>query len=259
MNVQFAVKKNGTSGENDIYILEVNPRASRTVPFVAKATNVPVAKLAARIMAGEKLKTFKDAGLLHGMRDNHVAVKAPVFPFSRFAGVDVLLGPEMKSTGEVMGIDRNVAQAFAKSQLGASMKLPKHGTVFISVHDADKDAITGLARDLLQMDFKIIATGGTCTHLTRAGLAVTRVNKVSEGQPHIVDSIINRDVDLIINTTLTRQSLTDGVEIRRTGLMHKVPYYTNMAAATAAVQAIRSIRARDFHIAPIQSYFDDAA
>ncbi len=259
MNVQFAVKRNAESGEHDIYILEVNPRASRTVPFVAKATNVPVAKLAARVMAGEKVKTFRDAGLLLGMKDDHVAVKAPVFPFSRFAGVDVVLGPEMKSTGEVMGIDRHMAQAFAKSQIGAGMWLPREGTVFLSVHDADKDAITGLARDLLGMGFKIIATGGTATHLKRAGLDVMRVNKVSEGQPHIVDAIINRDVHLIINTTLTRQSMTDGVEIRRTGLMHKIPYYTNMAAATAAVQAIRSMKARSFHIAPIQSYFPSEA
>jgi len=256
MNVQFAVKKND-DGENDVYILEVNPRASRTVPFVAKATNVPIAKFAARIMAGEKLSAFH--GHLHGMRDDHVAVKAPVFPFSRFAGVDVLLGPEMKSTGEVMGIDKYMAQAFAKSQIGASMWLPREGTVFLSVHNADKDAVVPLARDLLQMGFKIIATGGTATHLQRAGLEVTRVNKVSEGQPHVVDSIINGDVNLIINTTLTRQSMTDGVEIRRSGLMHKIPYYTNMAAATAVVQAIKSMKARNFHIAPIQSYFDDAA
>ena len=256
MNVQFAVKKND-DGEHDVYILEVNPRASRTVPFVAKATNVPVAKFAARIMAGEKLTAFH--GQLHGMRDGHVAVKAPVFPFSRFAGVDVLLGPEMKSTGEVMGIDKYMAQAFAKSQIGAGQWLPREGTVFLSVHNADKDALVPLARDLLQMGFTIIATGGTATHLQRSGLAVTRVNKVSEGQPHIVDSILNGDVNLIINTTLTRQSLTDGVEIRRTGLMHKIPYYTNMAAATATVQAIKSMKARSFHIAPIQSYFSDAA
>ncbi|MBU6235914.1 MAG: carbamoyl-phosphate synthase large subunit [Alphaproteobacteria bacterium] len=260
MNVQFAVKKNASSGESDIYILEVNPRASRTVPFVAKATNVPVAKMAARIMAGEKLDTFRKAGLLTGMKDDHVAVKAPVFPFSRFPGVDVVLGPEMKSTGEVMGLDKNVAQAFAKSQIGASMWLPREGTVFLSVYDADKPALLPLAKDLLDMGFKIIATGGTCTYLEKAGVKVTRVNKVSEGQPHIVDAIINGDVNLIINTTLTRQSMTDGVEIRRTGLMHKVPYYTNMAAAQAAVLAIRSMKARSFHIAPLQSYFDkDAA
>jgi len=260
MNVQFAVKKNINSGEHDIYILEVNPRASRTVPFVAKATNVPVAKIAARIMAGEKLDVFRKQGMLLGMNDSHVTVKAPVFPFSRFPGVDVLLGPEMKSTGEVMGIDKNVAQAFAKSQLGAGMKLPREGTVFLSVHNADKDGLLPIARDLLDMGFKIVATGGTCTHLERAGLAVTRINKVSEGQPHIVDAIINGDVHLMINTTLTRQSLTDGVEIRRTALMHKVPYYTNMAAALATVQAIRAMKARNFHIAPLQSYFPkDAA
>jgi len=163
----------------------------------------------------------------------------------------------MKSTGEVMGLDKNVAQAFAKSQLGAGMKLPKEGTVFLSVHDADKEAIVGIGRDLVSMGFKLIATGGTCTTLERAGLAVTRVNKVSEGQPHIVDSIINGDVQLMINTTLTRQSMTDGLEIRRSGLMNRVPYYTNMAAALAAVQAIRSTLARSFHIAPLQSYFAD--
>jgi carbamoyl-phosphate synthase large subunit len=167
----------------------------------------------------------------------------------------------MKSTGEVMGIDRNVAQAFAKSQLAASMKLPKEGTVFLSVHDGDKDAVVGIARDLQSMGFNLIATGGTCSTLERAGLKVTRVNKVSEGQPHIVDTIINGDVQLMINTTLTRQAMTDGMEIRRAGLMNRVPYYTNMAAAIAAVQAIRSMQARSFHIAPLQSYFNgqDAA
>ncbi len=255
MNIQFAVKKNRDTGENDIYVLEVNPRASRTVPFVAKATNVPVAKIAARIMAGEPLAGFRAQGLLLGMNADHTAVKAPVFPFSRFPGVDVLLGPEMKSTGEVIGIDRDVAQAYAKSQLGAGMKLPREGRVFLSVHDLDKAALVPIARDLADLGFEIVATGGTCTALQKAGLNVIRVNKVSEGQPHVVDSIINGDVSLIINTTFGPQSIDDGLKIRRAGLMNKVPYYTNMAAAVAAVQAIRAMKARSFTFTTLQGYF----
>jgi carbamoyl-phosphate synthase large subunit len=255
MNVQFAVKKNRDTGEFDIYILEVNPRASRTVPFVAKATGVPVAKLAARIMAGETLADFK--GQLTGMSDSHSAVKAPVFPFSRFAGVDPILGPEMKSTGEVMGIDTDMAQAFAKSQVAAGTVLPSSGTVFLSVRDKDKDGLIEIARELVDLGFKLVATTGTCNTLRAAGLDVTHIKKVMEGQPNIVDAVINGEIHFIINTTKGAQSYADATSIRRMALTYKIPYYTLLSAARAGVQAIRAMRARAFHIAPLQDYFRD--
>lgn len=255
MNVQFAIKRDEDTGENIIYILEVNPRASRTVPFVAKATGTPVAKIAARVMAGEKLQSFKAKGMLRGMTTDHVAVKAPVFPFSRFPGVDPILGPEMKSTGEVMGLDHEVAHAFAKSQLGASVNLPLGGTVFLSVKDADKENLIPVAKELTQLGFNIIATGGTCDTLIKAGLKVTRINKVMEGQPHIADAIINGQVDFIINTTKGPQAVADASSIRRLALMHKIPYYTLLTAAKAGVQAIRAMKSREIHVAPLQSYF----
>jgi carbamoyl-phosphate synthase large subunit len=253
MNVQFAVKRNKNTGENDVFIIEVNPRASRTVPFVAKATGVPVAKIAARVMAGEKLSSFKS--LLKGMTTDHIAVKAPVFPFSRFSGVDPLLGPEMKSTGEVIGLDREIGHAFAKSQLGAGIKIPSSGTVFLSVKDSDKVELIPLAKDLAEMGFKLVATGGTCTFLREEGLDVTRINKVMEGQPHIADAVINDEIDLIINTTKGAQTVVDAFSIRRLALMHKIPYYTLITSARAAVLAIRAMRAKDLDVEPLQSYF----
>ena len=255
MNVQYAVKKNRDTGEFDIYILEVNPRASRTVPFVAKATGVPVAKLAARVMAGETLADFN--GQLTGMSDSHSAVKAPVFPFSRFAGVDPVLGPEMKSTGEVMGIDTDMAQAFAKSQVAAGTVLPSSGTVFLSVRDKDKDALIEIARELVDLGFRLVATTGTCNALRAAGLEVTHIKKVMEGQPNIVDAVINGEIHFIINTTKGAQSYADATSIRRMALTYKIPYYTLLTAARAGVQAIRAMRARAFHIAPLQDYFRD--
>jgi carbamoyl-phosphate synthase large subunit len=257
MNVQFAVKTNRDTGEHDIYILEVNPRASRTVPFVAKATGVPIAKLAANIMAGDALAPYRRSGALDSaLSVNHSAVKAPVFPFNRFAGVDSLLGPEMRSTGEVMGIDKDLAQAYAKAQLGASIALPTKGTVFLSVRDKEKDAILSIANDLIDLGFTLVATRGTYEFLSSANIAINRVNKVSEGQPHIVDGLINGEIDLMINITKGRQAMSDGMQIRRTALMHKVPYYTNLAAATAAIGAIRSMVAKDFDVKPLQSYFN---
>ncbi|MCK6418392.1 MAG: carbamoyl-phosphate synthase large subunit [Alphaproteobacteria bacterium] len=248
MNVQFAVRN------QEIYILEVNPRASRTAPFVAKATGVPVAKIAALLMAGRKLKEFK--AQLTGMSGRHVAVKAPVFPFSRFPGVDPLLGPEMKSTGEVMGIDVDLGQAIAKSQLAAGMKLPTGGTVFLSVKDEDKDDLLPIAQALAGMEFKLLATGGTWKFLKEKGLSVKRINKVLEGQPHIVDALINGEISLVINTTSkSAQALTDSFSIRRMALMNKVPYYTLMTAARAAVQGIQALRSRELTVAPLQSYF----
>ncbi|HPD82735.1 MAG: carbamoyl-phosphate synthase large subunit [Alphaproteobacteria bacterium] len=253
MNVQFAVKMNKDKGEYDIYILEVNPRASRTVPFVAKATNVPVAKIAARIMAGEKIADFRRQ--LIGMSAEHTAVKAPVFPFSRFPGTDVILGPEMKSTGEVMGLDTDFAQAFAKSQIAAGNVLPTEGKVFLSVKDSDKEALIPLAKDLAEMGFDLCATGGTCSKLQEAGLKVERINKVMEGHPHIVDAMINGDIDFLINTTKGPQALSDSMSIRRQAVMHKIPYFTLLTSARAGIQAIHALKTRDMGVKPLQAYF----
>ena len=255
MNVQFAVKMNRNTGEYDIYILEVNPRASRTVPFVAKATNVAVAKIASRVMAGEKLSNFREQ--LIGMSAEHTAVKAPVFPFNRFPGTDVILGPEMKSTGEVMGLDKDFAQAFAKSQLAAGNVLPIAGKVFLSVKDADKQDLIPLAKDLASMGFDLCATGGTCTTLQTSGLDVERINKVMEGHPHIVDSIINGDIALVINTTKGPQALSDSMSIRREAVMHKTPHFTLLTSAKAGIQAIHALQTRDMDVKPLQAYFSD--
>ena len=247
MNVQFAVK------DGDIYVLEVNPRASRTVPFVAKATGVPVAKIAARIMAGEKLASFhleRSRGLAH------VSVKEAVFPFARFPGVDVILGPEMKSTGEVMGIGADFSSAFAKSQLGAGARLPASGAVFISVKDKDKQAAAALARRLAGLGFTLMATDGTAATLTEAGLPVRRINKVLQGRPHCEDAIINGAVQLVINTTEGAQAIRDSFSIRRSALMKNVPHYTTIAGAAAAVDAIEALLSgQGLDVAPLQSYF----
>ncbi len=252
MNVQFAVK------DDEIYILEVNPRASRTVPFVAKATGVPIAKIAARLMAGEKLPSFK---LPCRTKMNHVAVKEAVFPFSRFPGVDTLLGPEMKSTGEVMGIDKDFKRAFAKSQLGAGMVLPIAGTVFISVRDRDKENALQVAKQLSGLGFSVVATGGTQRYLVANGVDAKRVNKVLEGRPHCVDALDNGDVHLVINTTDGAQSIADSFSIRRTALVNNVPHYTTMTAAIAAADAIAVIKdvggAGGLEVAPLQSYFEN--
>ncbi|MEQ8804135.1 MAG: carbamoyl-phosphate synthase large subunit, partial [Rhodospirillales bacterium] len=214
MNVQFAVK------DGDIYILEVNPRASRTVPFVAKATGIPVAKIATRLMCGEKLA---DMDLTSRAVGGHVAVKEAVFPFSRFPGVDTVLGPEMKSTGEVMGLDRDFPRAFAKSQLAAGMSLPTSGTVFISVKDRDKTGMAALARRLAAIGFQLVATGGTQRFLADQGLDVARINKVLEGRPHCEDAIVNGDIHLVINTTEGAQAIEDSRSIRRAALEQGVP------------------------------------
>ncbi len=256
MNVQFAVRINEETGENDIYIIEVNPRASRTVPFVAKATNIPIAKIAARIMAGEKLAAFSD--ILTGMSKDHYAVKAPVFPFNKFSGVDPLLGPEMKSTGEVIGLDKDLAHAMAKAQIGAGSNLPTEGTVFMSVKDEDKTALLFIAKDLIDIGFDIVATGGTCQFLLDNGVKATRINKVMEGQPHIIDAMINGEINLVINTTTkSSQAVSDSSSIRRMALMNKIPYYTLITAATATVSAIKALKARDLNVASLQSYFKE--
>ncbi len=254
MNVQYALKMNKERGEYDIFILEVNPRASRTVPFVAKATGVQVAKIASRIMAGEPLSHFRDQ--LTGMSMEHTAVKAPVFPFGRFPGTDVLLGPEMRSTGEVMGLDKDVAQAYAKAQMGAGVILPTEGTVFLSVKDSDKEKLIPIARELVELGFKIMSTGGTAKFLKESGLDVTRINKVMEGQPHIGDAIINGDIHLMINTTTKgTQALTDTLSIRRLALTHKVPLFTLLTAARAGIQAMRALKYREMEVRPLQDFF----
>ena len=246
MNVQFAVV------EDDIYVLEVNPRASRTVPFVAKATGVPIAKIAARVMAGERLATF---ALEKMPRYDHVAIKEAVLPFARFPGADTLLGPEMKSTGEVMGIDTDFGRAFAKSQLAAGMALPRSGTVFISVKDRDKEAACRLARRLMEMGFTLMATSGTAHHLRAAHLPVRRINKVFEGPPHCVEAITEGEVTLVINTTEGAQAIADSFSIRRTALVRNVPYYTTITAAGAVVDALRSLETGHLEVAPLQVYF----
>ena len=244
MNVQFAVQG------DDIYVLEANPRASRTAPFVAKAVNIPIAGIAAKLQAGEKLSTFN----LKSKKLDHVAVKEAVFPFARFAGVDPILGPEMKSTGEVMGLDKDFAQAFLKSQLGAGMLLPKGGTVFISVKDADKDHVVELGRDYIAQGFDIVATEGTQKILEQNGVKATRINKVLEGRPHIVDSIIDNKIQMVINTTEGSQSLADSFSIRRSALMQQVSYYTTIAGARAAIRAIKSAKETDMQVKPLQAY-----
>jgi carbamoyl-phosphate synthase large subunit len=245
MNIQFAVK------DGLVYLIEVNPRASRTVPFVAKAIGQPVAKYAARIMAGEKL-----ADLPPIRRDiGYMAVKEAVFPFARFPGVDPVLSPEMKSTGEVMGIDANFPMAFAKSQLGAGSPLASSGKLFVSVKDSDKPVIVPAVRTLAGLGFKVVATGGTARYLEAQGIAVEHVNKVAEGRPHIVDHIIDGDISLIFNTTEGWQSHKDSQSIRRSALNGKVCYFTTAAASLAAAEAIEALRSAELDVRSLQDYY----
>ncbi len=248
MNVQYALK------DGEIYVLEVNPRASRTVPFVAKVIGVPIAKIAARVMAGEPLARFD----LKPMRPDHVGVKEAVFPFVRFPGVDTVLGPEMRSTGEVMGIDRSFEIAFAKSQLGGGTKVPANGTLFVSVRDVDKPRIVGCVRLLLELGFQICATGGTARYLETHAIPAQKINKVSEGRPHVVDAIKNGRIQLVFNTTEGAQALADSRSLRRAALLHKVPYYTTVAGAIAASQGIAAYVAGDLEVRALQDYFATA-
>ena len=245
MNIQFAVK------DGEVYLIEVNPRASRTVPFVAKAIGQPVAKIAARVMAGEKLNTFPP----FKREFDYMAVKEAVFPFARFPGVDPVLSPEMKSTGEVMGIDTSFPIAFAKAQLGAGTLLPNGGLVFVSVKDGDKPVILPAVQKLIELGFKVIATGGTQRYLAEAGLPVERVNKVAEGRPHIVDRIIDGEMAMIFNTTEGWQSLKDSQSIRQAALKSKVPYFTTAAASVASVQAIEALRGAKLEVRSLQDYY----
>jgi len=245
MNIQFAVK------DGEVYLIEVNPRASRTVPFVAKAIGVPIAKIASRVMAGEKLKDLPAI-------DRHIsytAVKEAVFPFSRFPGVDPILSPEMKSTGEVMGIDQGFPIAFAKAQLGAGNILPNGGTIFISVKETDKKVIEPAARLAEKLGFKLIATSGTADYLTEHGIKVEKVNKVIEGRPHIVDRIKDGEVNLIFNTTEGWQSLKDSKSIRAAALVGKIPIFTTATASNAAMQAIEAMRDQTLEVRALQSYY----
>jgi len=249
MNVQYAVK------EGEVYLIEVNPRASRTVPFVAKATGSPVAKIAARVMAGQ---TLAEAGTIERV-DRYTAVKESVFPFARFPGTDPVLGPEMKSTGEVMGIDRDFDMAFAKALLGAGVSLPDEGTAFVSVKDSDKDIIVPAVEKLVELGFKVIATGGTARHLAARGLPVEPVNKVAQGRPHIVDRLLDGDVHLVFNTTEGWQSLQDSHSIRATVVARKVAYFTTAAASIAAAKSIETLRGRKLEVRSLQSYYSGSA
>jgi carbamoyl-phosphate synthase large subunit len=246
MNVQFAVPRDGRG----IFILEVNPRASRTVPFVSKVTGVPLAKIAARIAAG---KTLAEMGVVE-VTPKHVAVKEAVFPFAKFAGVDTILGPEMRSTGEVMGIDQTFAAAFGKSQIGAGTRLPATGRVFLSVQDSDKAGAVAVARGLKELGFEIVATAGTHAHLASQGIEVERVKKVREGRPHCVDRLLSGDIQLVVNTTSGTEAIKDSFPIRRTALMKGVPYYTTISAARAAVGAIAQLRAGKMGVRSLQEY-----
>ena len=251
MNVQYAIQ------DGEIFVLEVNPRASRTVPFVAKTIGSPIAKIAARIMAGESLDAaFAAYGTKPDPRRmGHIAVKEAVFPFARFPGVDTLLGPEMKSTGEVMGLDRDYALAFAKSQLGAGVDLPRSGTLFVSVRDEDKTKVLPSVKRLADLGFRVLATGGTARFLRENGVEAEKINKVLEGRPHIEDAIRNRQVQLVFNTTDGQKAVSDSKSLRRATLMQKVPYYTTMAGAAAVAEAIAALKAGSLEVRPLQSYF----
>jgi carbamoyl-phosphate synthase large subunit len=245
MNVQFAVK------DDTLYVLEVNPRASRTVPFVSKATGVPLAKLATKIMMGS---TLAELGLTQEVVINHWAVKEAVFPFDRFEGVDTLLGPEMKSTGEVMGIDDDLGQAIGKALLAAGSTLPETGNVFISVRDSDKQNIVPVARALVEMGFILYATDGTASHLSENGIEAHRINKISQGRPHILDMVHNHEINWIINTSLGRRTTEDSYQIRRAAIDMHIPYTTTTNGAAAFVSAMQALAEKPFGVKPVQKF-----
>jgi carbamoyl-phosphate synthase large subunit len=245
MNVQYAVKG------DEVYVLEVNPRASRTVPFVSKAIGAPLAKIAARVMAG---KTLREIGFTKEIIPAYVSVKEAVFPFIKFPGVDTVLGPEMKSTGEVMGIDASFPMAFAKSQIAAGTFLPVRGAALLSVRDADKAAMLPVARRLVESGFALIATRGTAAFLRNAGIPVEAINKVVEGSPHVVDAIRDEKVSLVINTIDGAQSLEDSFSVRRSALECRVPYCTTIAGAGAVAEGIAQLRRGLLAVKPLQEY-----
>ena len=242
INIQFAVKG------SEVYVLEVNPRASRTVPFVSKATGLPVAKIASRVMAGEKLSDFD----LKRKNENTFAVKEAVFPFNRFPEVDVLLGPEMKSTGEALGFDENFGLSFAKSQIASNNSIPLKGTAFISVKDKDKEKILNNAEKLIKLGFSICATSGTAKYLTSNGIKCKKINKVSQGSPHIVEKLNKKNIALVINTTEGKNSIADSFSLRRSSLMNKIPYFTTMPAANACVESIEALKKYPIKVRALQ-------
>ncbi|MDQ5984864.1 MAG: Carbamoyl-phosphate synthase large chain [Syntrophus sp. SKADARSKE-3] len=245
MNIQYAIKG------NDLYLLEVNPRASRTVPFVSKAIGVPLAKLATKVMMG---KSLQELGFTQTVHHGHIAVKEAVFPFSRFPNVDVLLGPEMKSTGEVMGIDRSFGLAFAKAQMAAGFRLPLKGQVYISVHKTHREKILPIAKIFRELGFKLVGTRGTAAYLNEHGVEIKPIFKLTEGRPHVVDYIKNGEIQLMINTSVGRKSSYDGYNIRRGALVYNVPYTTTIAGARALSEAIASMKAEDWQVCPLQEY-----
>ncbi|MHC4540284.1 MAG: ATP-binding protein, partial [Planctomycetota bacterium] len=246
INIQFAVK------DEQVYVLEVNPRASRTIPFVSKSIGVPLAKLAAKVMAG---MTLDELGFTKEVQRSHFSVKEAVFPFLKFPGIDTLLGPEMLSTGEVMGISNDFGMAFAKSQIAAGNTLPTAGNVFFSIKDSDKPRAVEVARKLHAMGFKILATKGTCIAFINNNIPSEFVLKITEGRPNIVDSIINNQIDLIINTTIGKQSITDSFSIRRSALDKQVPYVTTIRGAMAVAKAIEAMKQRKIGVRPIQLFY----
>jgi carbamoyl-phosphate synthase large subunit len=246
MNVQYAMK------DDVVYVLEVNPRASRTVPYLSKASGVSLAKVAARVMSG---RTLAELGLTKDIEVAGVFVKSPVFPFVRFPGVDTILGPEMKSTGEVMGGATSFGVAFAKAQLSVGQRLPASGTAFVSVNNHDKPNLLPIARDLAELGFHLVATRGTAAYLRSYGLAVDVVYKVNEGRPNVADTIVNRKVDLVINTPLGRDSFFDDLAVRRAAMMHEVPCITTLTGAAAAVSAIRALRHEALEVRALQDYY----
>jgi len=250
MNVQYAIK------DNVVYVLEVNPRASRTVPYISKASGVPIAKIAAKVMAG---RTLADLGFTKDIEVAGVFVKSPVFPFVRFPGVDTILGPEMKSTGEVMGGASSFGVAFAKAQLAVGQRLPDTGTAFVSVNNDDKPNLLPIARDLADLGFKLVATRGTAAFLRAYGLDVEVVFKVNEGRPNIADEIVNKTVDLVVNTPLGRESFFDDRAVRRAAMMYEVPCITTLTGAAAAVSAIRAMREQGIDVRALQDYYAEIA
>jgi carbamoyl-phosphate synthase large subunit len=262
MNVQFAVtgikaraKPDGERGEpsgSAVHVLEVNPRASRTVPFVAKATNVPLAKLASLIMAG---KTLDDLGIHREVVPRHFSIKESVFPFNKFPGVDIILGPEMRSTGEVMGIADSFPMAFAKSQIAANAALPREGTVFVSVNDRDKPDVIGIARTLVELGYRLLSTRGTARALRSAGVEVQEICKLQEGRPNLIDYMKNGEVDLVINTPSGKGARTDEGKIRAAAVMNRVTCITTLAAAEAAIEACKALRLGELTVKPLQDWF----
>ena len=250
MNVQYAIKG------SDIYVLEVNPRASRTVPFVSKATGIPWAKIAAKVMMGASLKSL---GITDSVIPSHMSVKESVFPFNKFPGVDVILGPEMRSTGEVMGIDASFPMAFAKSQMAASSPLPVSGNIFLSVRREDKTYILDTARLLVELGFTLLCSPGTGAYLAENGVPNTILKKIMEGRPNIIDYIKNNDVALVINTPTHKGLATDEGKIRATTVMNQIPTITTVTGAAAAAAAIAALKKGDWHVAALQDYYPEQA